>query len=351
MLNASKDEAVLAVRLYNEPSHPRALEGFIVHMHLAWLYLLQAKWKKSDRDYRIPNPDRKGWFVKVEDEDKTPPLAWFVEQSYDSGSAVRANLEFFIRLRNKIEHRHSGTTDSLATVVSGECHSLLLNYEEELVEVGGQDSSLAHILRFPVFIGGFTERGKEALVELSKQLPSDLRTFLAEYDGSLDDKVSRDPRYCLRLTVFLEHGNRKGDLSMQFRTPDDLTDEQLEVIDEAARQGFVITKRTKVPVSGIDLHRPRAAVALVSAAIPFVFHMSHFVAAWKRNGLRPAQGAGDPSKTRADFCVWDEPHGDYVYTNEYINYLKKKCSTAEGFRAYIGSEPTPKAQKAEPPVS
>jgi hypothetical protein len=42
MVEASKDEAVLAVRLYNDPSEARSFEGFVVHMHLAWLYLLHA---------------------------------------------------------------------------------------------------------------------------------------------------------------------------------------------------------------------------------------------------------------------------------------------------------------------
>lgn len=37
MVDASRDEACLAVRLYNDPTEPRSFEGFVVHMHLAWL--------------------------------------------------------------------------------------------------------------------------------------------------------------------------------------------------------------------------------------------------------------------------------------------------------------------------
>lgn len=32
-LDGAKDEALLAVDLYNQPSRPRHLEGFFVHMH------------------------------------------------------------------------------------------------------------------------------------------------------------------------------------------------------------------------------------------------------------------------------------------------------------------------------
>jgi len=42
MVEASRDEASLATRLYNDPAEVRSFEGFAVHMHLVWLYLLHA---------------------------------------------------------------------------------------------------------------------------------------------------------------------------------------------------------------------------------------------------------------------------------------------------------------------
>lgn len=46
-LDASKRQALLAVKLYNDPSDALALEGFVIHMHLAWLYYFQAKFQKE----------------------------------------------------------------------------------------------------------------------------------------------------------------------------------------------------------------------------------------------------------------------------------------------------------------
>jgi hypothetical protein len=37
-LDASLDEACLAVRLYNDPAEPRCFDAFTVHMHLPSLY-------------------------------------------------------------------------------------------------------------------------------------------------------------------------------------------------------------------------------------------------------------------------------------------------------------------------
>ena len=36
-LTAARQEAILAVRIYNYTVEPRAFEGFVVHMHMAWL--------------------------------------------------------------------------------------------------------------------------------------------------------------------------------------------------------------------------------------------------------------------------------------------------------------------------
>lgn len=42
-LDANVEEASLAFRLYNDSAEARAFEGFVVHMHLAWLYLIHAE--------------------------------------------------------------------------------------------------------------------------------------------------------------------------------------------------------------------------------------------------------------------------------------------------------------------
>lgn len=41
-LEAACEEALLAADLYNQPKKARRLEGFFVHMHIAWLYAFQA---------------------------------------------------------------------------------------------------------------------------------------------------------------------------------------------------------------------------------------------------------------------------------------------------------------------
>lgn len=55
-LDASIEEACLAVRLYNDSAETRSFEGFTIHMHLAWLYLLHAEFVRDEVDCRYRGP-------------------------------------------------------------------------------------------------------------------------------------------------------------------------------------------------------------------------------------------------------------------------------------------------------
>lgn len=339
ILQASKEEAIQAVKVFNDPTGVRRLEGFVVHMHLAWLYLLQAKFTKEKREYRIPDPSHKGRYVRVDGEHKTRELAWFAKESWDDSSAVRKNLEFFILVRNKVEHRHTGKDEALGTVIGGECHSLLLNYEAELTQFAGVDHSLATVLNFPVFIGGFTDEGKASLVKMTKSLPAELRTFLAEYRSSLDETIAKDPKYALKLTVVLEKTNRNGDLALNFYDPSQLNDEQRKAFDELAEKGVVITNRKNIPVSNLGNYKAEEARLKVQAEIPYKFNSNHFTQAWKIGKFRPDTNAKNKENTRADFVVYDKTFEAYSYTPFYVKYLIKNCSIPDGFKKITGREP------------
>ena len=346
LLRASQQEALLAVSLFNDPGRERALEGFIIHMHIAWTYAFQSKWLRAGKNYHVLLSERPKRYKYVNDERMSQSLEWFIKQEFGDGSAARANSEFFIKLRNKIEHRHTGADEALRTVINGECHAMLINYEEFITGFAGTKHSLAHRLHFPVFIGGFTHQGKKDLYKLTKTLPSDLRKFLAEYDADLDDAVSRDPRYCMRLTVLLESGNRKGDLSLQFVNQADLDPDKQKAAEKvAAAGGYVITKTKTQVVTNADKFKPGQVAKRVEASIPYQFNASHQMAKfWRKHNVRPAAGDPNPQRTKSEWCVYDSVHDDYLYTEACVTWLIKQCATEKGFRKATGLEPKPKPE-------
>jgi hypothetical protein len=278
IVKASRDEACLAARLYNDPSEVRSFEAFVVHMHLAWLYLLHAELNRDGIDYRYPRNDKPRLLVKVDGEPKRWELMKCVGYRWpESADPTRLNLEFFIGLRNKIEHRYARQQEALTVALGGHAQALLLNYEEELTAAFGVTESLSTRLRFPVFVGSFTDAGVRTLRKLRCDLPAPLRTFIAEFHAGLSEETQSDPRFELRLRVTNELVPKDPDaLALRFTKYNDLTEEQRVVLEELDRQGVVITKERQEPAwpvdasprgrraAGVLVHRGRASALLCS---------------------------------------------------------------------------------------
>lgn len=367
MVEASRDEASLAVRLYNDPSEVRSFEGFVVHMHLAWLYLLHAQFTRDNVDYRYWRRDNYRRLEKIDGEPKRWEVAKSVRERWpDPRHPVRANLEFFIGLRNKVEHRFTREQQSLSTLVSGQAHALVLNYEQELTTQFGLASSLATRLRFPIFVGSFTAEGEKALLGLRTRLPASLRTFLAEYHANLDPSVSDDPRYEFRLRVLQELAPKDPDaLAIQYTRYEGLTGDERLAVEQLGRKGNVIIKERLRNVAGADELSPMQVVRAVQEKIPYRFTIDDFQRAWKKLNVRPTSNASHPERTEEKYCTFYKRHGDYGYKPVYVEKLVRECSTAAGFTELtgkpardkatgrpVGEAPIggiPRATKAEPP--
>ena len=154
-LQASKNEAVLAVDLYNRSGQERQLEAFVVHMSIAWLKMLQARAERDGADLYIRN--ERGHRIRAQDSDWLhKPLRTLAEEFFAPQDARLANLVFFIGLRNRIEHRYE---KEIATIVAGRTQAFLLNYEATLVELFGTEEGLSSQLRFPLFLSSITDPG------------------------------------------------------------------------------------------------------------------------------------------------------------------------------------------------
>jgi hypothetical protein len=55
--------------------------------------------------------------------------------------------------------------------------------------------------------------------------------------------------------------------------------------------------------------------------------------------VRPVAGDDNPTRTKAQYCVYDEPHGDYVYTEAWVKHLIKELSDPKTFKKVVGHEP------------
>lgn len=340
----AQDEALLAVKLYNEPYLPRAFEGFVVHMHLAWLYLLQARFIKTNIDFRVRQSQNPKRFEVIDGEHRTWDLARMVKERWvgEDKNPIRNNLEFFIKLRNRIEHRYNKKDSALISAVSGKSHALLVNFEVELSSTFGTEFSLANRLRFPVFIGTFTKPIQQTLLDTNSLLPSDMSGLIAEFEENLDSSVLESPQYSMTLKVSLEKVKKNADMAITFVHESEITAEEGAKLVSAGKVGTVIYQDRMQPVHNLSLMKPGKITKEVGAGIPYVFSSYNFQCAVRTLQIKPARGAADKRITKANFCVYDEPNDSYLYTPEFLTFLIGECKDPIKFEALTGKEPRPK---------
>ncbi len=162
-LQKARDSALLAVEVYNKPAVTFKSGGYITLMVLAWTALFHAIfWKKK----RKPFHKEHGRFVKIDNDFKYWELGKCLPQYFttDTGNPVRKNLEFFIPLRNRIEHRSMPELDSS---IFGECQAMLLNFDEMLGKEFGAKYCLRECLSFSLQLFP----SSESLVDAVKYKP------------------------------------------------------------------------------------------------------------------------------------------------------------------------------------
>lgn len=113
----ARESALLALDIYNRPATLFRTQGFTVMMVIAGTALLHAVFERDRKDYA--HKGKNGEPIIVDGDPKCWELAKCASVYY-RGKEVFAekNLEFIIRLRNKIEHRFVPAIDPH---VAGEC--------------------------------------------------------------------------------------------------------------------------------------------------------------------------------------------------------------------------------------
>jgi hypothetical protein len=149
LFESSIQSALLAVEIYNKPRCPFRVESYITSMIMAWTKLLHAYFnhKIGDKYYYR----EKGAYKMIDGEKKAWELKTGISKYKKLQEPIKLNLEFFIKLRNKIEHR-SIDREEIGIMIFGECQSLLYNYENEIIRLFGEEyalnESLAYALQF-----------------------------------------------------------------------------------------------------------------------------------------------------------------------------------------------------------
>lgn len=320
ILESSIDSALLAVEVYNKPRTTFRSEAFITLMVIAWTRLFHAHFNSTIGD-RYYYKRKNGRYELIDGERKSWELGTCVKKYAALSSSVEKNLQFFIKLRNKIEHRHIDKRE-VDVLIFGECQALLCNYETLLIELFGQRFALHEALVYSLQFSQLrTAKQNEASKSALSRDLSDLAGFVEKYRSSLSDDEYNSQEYSIKLIQIPKISNTdRSDAAIEFVRWDALSDE-----DKAAyEQITVIVKDKRVTLEGANVRRlkPTEVVAEINENFnAYNVTTNLHVVLYKLFKIRPKNGSDDPFETNAKYCLYDEPHGDYVYQPEWIDFV------------------------------
>jgi len=321
ILESSIDSALLAVEVYNKPRTTFRVENYVSLMIIAWTRLFHAHFNNTiGEKYFYKN--KSGNYIKIDDNEKK---AWELTEclkNYDGLSQAEAdNLKFFIKLRNKIEHRHI-EKETLDTLIFGECQALLYNYENTLVKLFGEDYSINENLAFSLqFSRVMTKEQRQAQKNLLSKEVKSLVEYIDKYRSELSEEVFNSQEYSVKLIAIPKVASAsRNDLSVEFLKWDSLTPEEQEEVQKLT----TIVKDKVVKVEGVNAGRYRPSVVsdmIVERGITDFKSNPHHTYCWKIFNVRPNKDDEDPFDTNPKYCYYDEAHDDYLYTDNWVDFL------------------------------
>lgn len=316
----SRECAILALDIYNRPATLFKSEGFIVMIIIAWTSLLHAIFQKKGIDYFYK--DDNGEYKIIDNDYKAWELCLCMKHYYQNeNNAITKNLEFLIGLRNKIVHRYVPTIDMH---IAGECQAALLNFDNLITTEFGEYYALKEYMSMPLQTSNIRTENQ---IEIQKKFQGKQYDIVMQYIDSfreqVNDDIYQDPKYSFRVYLVPKIGNnlKSSDLALEFIKYDPTNP---DIINSINKQ-IAITKEKRVQVVNPGKFKAGEVAKEVEKKIGRKFNASfHHSKACKLYKIKPLEKKGDGCKI--EYCQFDEPHKDYVYTQAWIDLLVEKLS-------------------------
>lgn len=292
-------------------------------MIMAWTRLFQAHfnhtigdtyfYKEKNGRYKIIDGDKKAWELKT-----------CIKEYNSLNESIKVNLEFFIKLRNKIEHR-TIDKDEIGVMIFGECQALLYNFENELVKLFGSEyainESLAYSLQFSKIR---TARQKESSKQLLSSEYKDIIDFIKKYRDSIQNDIFSSQEFSIKLIQIPKIVNtNKNDLAIEFVNWNSMSSEDKEKFEKL--NAIVKDKVVKIEAVNVGKLKPSKVLSDLKEQTGIQLkHSDHkqLLCIFKIRPYIEFNGKYfDPFETNTTYCHYDEVHKDYLYQDSWTQFL------------------------------
>lgn len=338
-LQKAREAALLAVETYNRPGTAFRSGGYIVFMIIAWTSLFHAIFfKRKIRPYYHKKGSSR--YERVDDDYKRWELMECLRQYFkEQNPPARKNLEFFIGLRNKIEHRFLPQID---TDIFGESQAMLMNFEAMLAEAFGEKHSLSASLLFALQFSKTVQTAQQkAMRGAAKQHLQSVRKYVEKFRLALSDDVSVDPTYSFKVFLIPKVGThaKSSDVAVEFVRYDPSKPEEMKQYERLV----AMIKPKQVSVANLGGLTASGVVRGVAAKLVGKrFTLNTHVKCWKHFNTRPSAKGPSPEACDNRYCYYDAVHKDYVYTPAWVNFLVEKLGDSATYDLIVrGIAPAP----------
>jgi hypothetical protein len=324
-IESSIDCSLLAVEIYNKPRTTFRRQAYISLMMKAWVRLFHAYfnqkigdkyyYKKKNGKYKRVSGEKKSWELSkcINEFNKLEP--GYLNQS------VLANLDFFIKMRNKVEHRYVNN-DEIDNILFGECQSLLYNFENLLINFFGEQYSINQNLAFSL---QFSRKRTSLQNKLGKEvLAKDalkIKKFIEDYKKTLSQEVFDSQDYSIKLIQIPKISNTsKSDLAIEFVNWSSLNKEDKDNFERLS----AIVKDKIVKIEAVNVGKLKPSKVLDSVNKEINEDLSHYDlnCLYYIFSIKPTKGEDKSDfETILKFCVFDETHQDYIYTDVWVEFI------------------------------
>jgi len=305
LLTKSREAALSAVQIFNSPLITFKSEIFIVLMHIAWTYLLQAHYRKQGVEYRyVKRSGKRRHFARTK---SGAHRHWDLTECLECAQcpidkATASNLLFLAGIRHEIEHQ---LTSRLDTALSAKFQACCLNYNDYAKKLFGVRFGIDRHLAFSLQFSAIT-REQSTAVPAHGALPSPIRAYVEGFERQLSESEFNDTRYAYRVLFVAKSASKKGqaDEVIEFVKPNSDLAGQVNA-------AYALVKETERPK-----YLPAQIVKRMHETGYPRFNIHHHTELWKKTNARQAS---------AGFGV--QVANTWYWYEHWLEYVAKHCES------------------------